>query len=222
MMETTTAPTMDVTTIAPTMMETTTAPTMDVTTIAPTMMETTTAPTMGDTTAPTMMETTTAPTMGDTTAPTMMETTSAPSMAATTAPTPPGSVATSSLLNLVISQTFGRLPTQTEIDGLMVQVNQFYNDVLTNVFGADFMSFTATVTDSNSNVAGPFTIAMINHDDVTTFADGATIPSQAEVDQAIQDADLSSFIQNYLPSVLPEGNIFMNTIMASSSSTTGG
>ncbi|CAB9496024.1 expressed unknown protein [Seminavis robusta] len=136
-------------------------------------------------------------------------------------PTLPGLVSTSSAINLVMSQTFGRVPVQTEIDGLMVQLNRFYTVELMNEFGADFLMLIATEISSNSDVAGTFTACSIRHADVTYFVEGADIPSTSEVDEAIQNADLTRFIQSYLPDVFPEGSIFKNTIQATATSTTG-
>ncbi|CAB9508265.1 expressed unknown protein [Seminavis robusta] len=172
--------------------------------------------------SPTEMTTTVSPTLAVTTAiPTLSSSTGSPTVISTSAPTVPGSVLTSSTISLVISQANGRVPVQAEIDGLLVQLNQFYTDVLTNVFGADLQSYTATETSSTSDVAGSFTISMVSHADVTVFVEGATIPSQAEVDQAIQNADLTAFVEDYIPNVLPDDNIYKGTILASSTSTTG-
>lgn len=122
-------------------------------------------------------------------------------------------------MNFVISQTFGRSPTQDEIDGIMEQVNLFYFDVLSNTF-SDFESFVATESSSNSDVAGSFTITMLAYTADTAFVEGAALPSQAEVDAAIQGADLNTFVQNYIPNATPTGTIFGTTVMASSASNT--
>ncbi|CAB9508269.1 expressed unknown protein [Seminavis robusta] len=191
--------------------------------MSPTETTTTMIPTESSTTMrPTEMTTTLSPTLSFTTvSPTIRSSTGSPSLIVTSAPTLPGSVSTSSTMSLVISQANGRLPAQAEIDEFMVQLSEFYTDVLTNVFGADLQSYTATETSSISEVAGNFTISLVSHEDVTVFVDGATIPSQAEVDQAIQNADLTAFVEDYIPNVLPDDNIYKGTILASSTSTTG-
>ena len=98
-------------------------------------------------------------------------------------------------------------------------VNQFYSDILTNAFD-DFESFTATEDSTNSNVAGTFTLTMLSHTANSIFTAGGAVPTQEEVDNAIQNADLSNFIQNYIPNATPASTIFAGTVMATSVSNT--
>ena len=84
----------------------------------------------------------------------------------------------------------------------------------------DFESFMASEDSTNSAVAGSFTITRLGYVADTTFREGGTVPSQEEVDAAIQGADLNSFIQNYIPNATPASTIFRNTVMLSSASNT--
>jgi hypothetical protein len=101
----------------------------------------------------------------------------------------------------------------------MEQVNLFYSKVLADTFGGDFESFRATETSTTSNMAGPFTLTVPNFDAITTFSQGATVPSKATVDAAIQNADMNTFVADYIPNATPSGTIFANTIMVSVATT---
>jgi len=114
-------------------------------------------------------------------------------------------------MTYVIADTLGRTPVQTEIDGIMEQVNLFYSDVLLNAF-PDFESFVATETNTDNSIAGSVTITMLMYSGLTTFAMGSAIPSQAEVEAAIAAADLDMFRADYIPMATPVGgNIFANS-----------
>lgn len=82
--------------------------------------------------------------------------------------------------------------------------------------------FTATEDSTTSNVAGAFTLSEVSYNAISTFAEGSDIPTQDEVDDAIQAADLNNFVQNYIPNATPTDNIYAGTIMATSLSNTGG
>ena len=99
-------------------------------------------------------------------------------------------------------------------------MNIFYTDILSNTFD-NFETFIATEDSTTSNVAGTFTLSMVSYSAISTFTEGTEIPSQDEVDDAIQAADLSNFIQNYIPNATPDDNIYAGTIMATSLSNTG-
>lgn len=99
-------------------------------------------------------------------------------------------------------------------------MNAFYNDILANTFD-NFETMTAIEDSTTNTIAGSFTLSMVGYTAISTFTDGTDIPSQDEVDNAIQNADLSNFIQNYLPNATPEDTIYAGTIMASSLSNTG-
>ena len=99
-------------------------------------------------------------------------------------------------------------------------MNIFYNDILTNTFD-NFETLTAIEDSTTNTIAGTFTLSMVGYTAISTFTDGTDIPSQDEVDDAIQNADLSNFIQNYIPNATPADTIYADTIMASSLSITG-
>ena len=70
-------------------------------------------------------------------------------------------------------------------------------------------------------MAGPFTVSMLSYTAVSSFSEGTNAVTQDELDDAIQLADLmNSFIQNYLPNVEPEDNIFKGTVALTSTSDT--
>ena len=116
-----------------------------------------------------------------------------------------------------VSESFSLTHAQT----ILSSVNMFYTDILSNAFD-NFETFTATEDSTTSNVAGTFTLSMVSYSATSTFTDGTDIPTQDEVDNAIQAADLNNFIQNYIPNATPDDNIYAGTIMATSLSTTGG
>jgi len=99
-------------------------------------------------------------------------------------------------------------------------VNQFYNDVLRNEFFT-FENFIITEDSTSTSMAGPFTVSMLSYTAVSSFSEGTNAVTQDELDDAIQLADLmNSFIQNYLPNVEPEDNIFKGTVALTSTSDT--
>jgi hypothetical protein len=135
-----------------------------------------------------------------------------------TTPTPTAAgraVSTETTLNFVIQMTLGRMPLQAEIDGILEQVNLFYSQVMADTFGGDFESFRATETSTNSSMAGSFTLTRPRFQAITTFAPGVEVPSQAQVDAVIQNADMTAFVENYIPNATPSGTIFANTLMVS-------
>ncbi|CAB9518252.1 expressed unknown protein [Seminavis robusta] len=124
-------------------------------------------------------------------------------------------VDTSAVMRFIMENTFGRTPTDTEVDGIMVQVNLFYTDVLRAAFPNNFLSFQASSNAYESFSVGTFTFTDIDYAATTLFIN-SNVPSRSDVEDAIQAADLNDFIQNFIPNTEPTGSVFLLTQMVTS------
>jgi hypothetical protein len=192
-------------TVAPAPAPATTAPTASPTTAGPVATPATDAPAGTPTVAPAATPTA-APAATPTVAPAATPTVAPAST--TGGPTSAGSAAEEESGRVVVEDSFleygffeefeVREPTQEELDGLYEQTNRFFTDVFRAMFGDDFVAFTAENNVYSFLGADAEYPVNIDFSAVTEFAEGVEPPTVDEVFTIMQNADLNSFISDYV------------------------
>ena len=114
-------------------------------------------------------------------------------------------------------------------------------NILLSTFPDGFQSFATTETVASSFVSGATTTTSISYKATSSFSYGTVsrinviesnpiehqseafarkLPSNSQVDLAIQQADLDIFLTDYIPNVLPNTSIFRSTTAVVATSTT--
>jgi hypothetical protein len=84
------------------------------------------------------------------------------------------------------------------LDGLLVQTNLFFTMVFENLYGSDFVSFSADDNVVTFGSAADNYPVRIDFDAVVEFAPGVPTPSRDEAFTAMQSSDLNAYIQQYV------------------------
>lgn len=125
-------------------------------------------------------------------------------------------IETRATLTFVIDHAFGQIPVQYEIETVIQQISLYYADLLSASFDG-FESMAVAETGSVSEKRGFITLTHVAYFAKTSFVQGSTSPSTAEVEAAIDGASYGVFFADYIPSLKATGNIFGNTISVTTS-----
>ena len=110
---------------------------------------------------------------------------------------------------------YERIPQADEIDGIMEQINLFYAEELRKTY-SNLDDLVATTYAVTSEAKDWFTVTDLSFVVDLLFDDSKRVPTRDEVDVAIQTADMSTFMEHYIPKATPEGTIFQRTYVISS------